>query len=220
MRAKFPAALALLVGILLPTDYLLEAQTQSTAGLMNRIGIENSEELAKMISDPNIRIQDKEEAVFRMGELSRQLPSHPEISPSKLFNPLLGVLIPQSSVQDHHILRVAACNALGRFAGQDGAESIVQPLGKVVRNQEEKEEVRMAAGLALSRFYKNSAAAASEELIAALNQEVDRGAHADNVRVTTQIVVSLGMLGDRRAFVPLMRVLRSNFPTDTKNKAQ
>jgi len=30
----------------------------------------------------------------------------------------------------------------------------------------------------------------------------------------------LGALGDKRAFVPLMKVIRSNFPTGVKKEAQ
>ena len=185
---------------------------------INRIPLEGSEELDRALADPAISVTDKRYAIRRLGQLSGQLQGS-GYSPSKLYNPLLGVLTPQPSVQDHYLLREAACNALANFAKLDGSEQLVGPLGKILRNGDEREEVRMAAARTLGQFSNNSTAA-TEQLVAALDQEMDRGPTPTNVNLATGIVASLGRLGDKRSFVPLMRVIKSRFPTQTKRRAE
>ena len=89
----------------------------------------------------------------------------------------------------------------------------------MLANSGEREEVRNAAAQALVRFQNHSAAAA-DQLIAALNKELDRGPQPENINVVTAIVNALGTLQDRRGFVPLMRVIQSAFPNHTKGRAQ
>lgn len=185
---------------------------------MNRVPLEGAGELASTISDPAVGIDYKREAIFRLGELSRELRSRTDVPASNLHNPLLGVLQPQQT-EGHFILRREACIALAKFSTLDGSEVIIEPLGRVLANSGEREEVRNAAAQALVRFQNHSAAAA-DQLIAALNKELDRGPQPENINVVTAIVNALGTLQDRRGFVPLMRVIQSAFPNHTKGRAQ
>lgn len=195
----------------------LQAQPGVTA-TMNRIPLEGHAELSKMLSDPKVDITSKRAAIERIGELSKDLLSRKDISPSKLYNPLLGVLTPQK-IEGHHVLRGVACKVLGRFSDLAGGATLVGPLAKVVRNSREHQDVRVEAARALGLFKKQPAAVV-EALVSALDAEVKRGPQKDNVRITSAVITSLGVMGDKRAFVPLMRVLRSGFPLDTKRNAQ
>ncbi len=197
----------------------LAAQEDSTAHAISRVGLTGIDELAKTISDPVVRIEEKEEAVRRLGELAKQLYVRKDIPASRLYNPILGVMSPQENVRHHHILRIAACEALAEFANADGSAALLDSLGKVLSNLNEHEEVRLAAARSLGRFQKDGAQA-TDQLVAALTKEVERGPTSNNVTVTTAIVKGLSNLRDRRSFVPLMRVIQSGFPTYTKKEAQ
>lgn len=191
---------------------------ESTCYLFNRIPITGAEEITKQLSDPKVRLEDKSCGISRLGELSRELVSRKDIAPSSLYNPILGALAPQTQMADHHILREVACQALARFSDLPESEKLVAPLGKVLK-EDSHEEVRLACARALSRFFKD-APTATQELVNALNSEIEKGPQADNVTVTTAVVRALGGLRDRRSFVPLMRVIQSRFPTSTKREAQ
>ncbi|MCB1173093.1 MAG: HEAT repeat domain-containing protein [Leptospiraceae bacterium] len=191
----------------------------ASAATMNRIPIQGYNELAKMISDPAMSVTDKRYAVARLGELSKDLAAHKEIPASGLYNPILGVLTPQKNVEGHHVLREEACNVLALFARIDGSGSLVQPLGRVLKNGDEHVDVRVAAARSLGRF-QNQSGQAVETLLDALNAEIKAGPNQNNIRMAGATITSLGYLGDKKAFVPLMRVLNSSFPSGTKRQAQ
>ncbi len=197
------------------------AQEPSAVRAFSLVPLAGSDELDKAISDPRIGVLEKRLAIQRLAQLAGQLkgPQGKNVAPSRLYNPLLGVLTPQKSVRDHYILREEACTALAAFSTLQGSEQLVGPLGKRLVDTNEREEVRMSAARSLSKFRKDSAAAAGQ-LVQALNQEIERGPKADNINLTTGIVVALGQLGDKRSFVPLMRVVQSRFPNTTKRRAQ
>lgn len=191
---------------------------ESTCYVFNRIPITGIDEIAKQISDPRVRVEDKSCAVSRLGELARELVNRKDIAPSSLYNPILGALAPQAQSNEHHLIRESACQALGRFADLGESDKLVGPMGKVVK-EDSNEEVRLSCARSLSRFYKD-APTATTELVTALNAELEKGPQADNVTVATAVIRSLGSLRDRRGFVPLMRVIQSRFPTATKREAQ
>jgi HEAT repeat protein len=199
----------------------LFAQEPSAARAFNLVPLAGSDELDKAISDPRIGVLEKRLAIQRLAQLAGELkgPRAKDVAPSRLFNPLLGVLTPQDSVRDHYILREEACTALAAFSTLEGSEQLVGPLGKRLQDSGEREEVRMSAARSLAKF-RNNASAAASQLVAALNQEIERGPKADNINLATGIVVALGHLGDKQSFVPLMRVVQSNFPNTTKRRAQ
>lgn len=196
----------------------LPAQDANTTMIFNKIGLSGSGELAKALSDPQVRPEDKVQAIRRLGELSKELNSNQSVPPSRLYNPILGVMVPQQQIQDHHLLRVAACETLALFAGFSDAGNLLSALGDRVQG-DPHEEVRLAAARTLGRFSKNREGAASV-LIQTLTKELGRGPQADNVRLVGALIRSLGALQDKRAFVPLMRVIKSPFPTYTKREAQ
>ena len=184
----------------------------------NRITLDGVDELARALSDPEVSVEQKRLAVNRMSELSRQLPNS-NVQPSRLYNPLLGALRPEKNVKDHHVLRIAICEALRNFADLDGSAQLIGPLGRVMMDSDEHEEVRAAAARTLADFRKDRSAAV-EALISALNKELDRGPNSNNTSITSVICVSLGTLRDKRALVPLMKVVQSSFPNQTKRNAK
>lgn len=190
----------------------------SSTFAVNRVGLNGIDELSKLLSDPEVRIEEKSLAVSRLGELATYLKYDKSVAPSRLYTPLLNALVPQQQA-DHHVLRYAACEALSKFGQLDGTAPLVAALGKVLQNPEEHEEVRKAAARSLSAFV-NDSTLASEQLIGTLNAEMSNGPQANNIGVATASIRSLGGLRDKRAFVPLMRVIKSNFPTHTKREAQ
>ena len=194
------------------------AAQEISATYFNRITLDGVDELAKALSDPAIKLEQKQLAVNRMGELARQLPGS-NVSPSRLYNPLLGALRPQNNVKDHHVLRIAICEALRNFANQEGSSNLVGPLSRVLSDPDEHEDVRTSAARTLAEFRKDSSAAA-DALIDALNKEVARGPNANNIGVTSAICVALGALREKKAFVPLMKVVQSAFPNQTKSNAK
>ncbi len=195
----------------------LSAQDNTTM-IFNKIGLSGSGELAKALSDPQVRPEDKVLAIRRLGELSKELHTNQSIPPSQLYNPILGVMVPQTQSQDHHLLRTAACETLALFADFSEAGNLLGALGTRMKS-DPNEEVRLAAARSLGRFFKNREGAAAL-LVESLDTELGRGPQADNVRLMGAVIRSLGILQDKRAFVPLMRVIKSGFPTYTKREAQ
>ena len=206
---------ALLISIFVPG--LLQAQEISPT-YFNRITLDGVDELARALSDPEISVEQKRLAVNRMAELARQLPGS-NVAPSRLYNPLLGALRPEKDVQDHHVLRIAICEALRNFSDLEGSGQLIGPLGRVVSDADEHEDVRTAAARTLADFRKDKSAAV-EALISSLNKELDRGPNANNISITSALCVSLGSLRDKRALVPLMKVVQSSFPNQTKRIAK
>ncbi|GIX42500.1 MAG: hypothetical protein KatS3mg129_2233 [Leptospiraceae bacterium] len=197
--------------------------SQETAPIFNRVPANEKgiEELSKLLSDPNVRIEEKQLAVDRLGVIAKQIyAENPNFPPEKIYNPILGVLTPNKNEAYHKELRIHICRALAQFSVYDkGVEAIIPALGRRLNDENEDEEVRIEAARSLSRFYKHSDLA-SNELINALNKELSRGPQPDNIRFITAVIQSLGALGDKRSFVPLMKVIRSNFPTGVKKEAQ
>ncbi len=197
--------------------------TQETAPIFNRVPANEKgiEELTKILSDPKIRIEEKQSAVDRLGIIAQIVYAEKmNIPPEKIYNPLLGALTPIVGEAHHHVLRINICRALGVFSYYDqGIENIIPALGRRLKDDKEVEDVKIEAARSLAKFQKHSATA-STELIDVLVKELDRGPQPDNIRLTTAVIQSLGALGDKRAFVPLMRVIKSSFPTGLKKEAQ
>ncbi len=193
---------------------------QETAPIFNRIPANEKgvEELTRLLSDPSVRIEEKSNAVDRLGVLAKQL-YNSDFPPEKLYNPMLGALTPRPDEPYHHVLRIRICYALGNFWNMKGGQDLIPALGRRVQDLEEHEEVRIAAALSIGKFRHQSELAA-RELLAALEKELERGPQADNIHVVTAIVQGLGALGDRRAFVPLMKIIKSRFPAGVKKEAQ
>jgi HEAT repeat protein len=212
--------IAFLILILLTFNILM---AQETAPIFNRIPANEKgiEELSKLLSDPNVRIEEKQLAVERLGVIAKIIyVENPNFPPEKIYNPMLGVLTPNQNEKYHYVLRMTICRALGEFSIYDkGVESVIPAIGRRLNDESENEEVRIEAARSLSRFRKHSNLA-SQELIRALEKELSRGPQPDNIRFTTAVIQSLGALGDKRAFVPLMKVIKSNFPTGVKKDAQ
>ncbi|MFN3603400.1 MAG: HEAT repeat domain-containing protein [Leptonema sp. (in: bacteria)] len=196
--------------------------SQETAPIFNRVPANEKgvEELTKLLSDPKVRIEDKEGAVDRLGVIARQIyAENKNFPPEKIYNPLLGALNPTNEPH-HHVLRMQICRALAQFDIYDkGVENIIPALGRRLKDSNEHEDVRVEAGRSLGRFQKNRILA-STELIDVLSKELERGPQPDNIRLMTVVIQSLGSLGDKRAFVPLMKVIKSSFPTGVKKEAQ
>lgn len=193
---------------------------QSTAPIFNRIPANEKgvEELTRLLSDPAVRIEEKSNAVDRLGVLARQLYDS-NFPPEKLYNPLLGALNPQKDEPYHHVLRIHICQALGNFWNLKGGQDVIPALGRRLQDLAEHEEVRIAASRALGKF-RNQSDQAAQELLGGLDKELERGPQADNVTVVTATVQGLGALGDKRAFVPLMKIIKSRFPAGVKKEAQ
>lgn len=201
---------------------LTDLNSQETGPIFNRVPANEKgiEELTKLLSDPKVRIEDKEGAVDRLGVIARQIyAENKNFPPEKIYNPLLGALNPTNEPY-HHVLRMHICRALAQFdIYEKGVENIIPALGRRLKDTNEHEDVRVEAGRSLGRFQKNRVLA-STELIEVLTKELERGPQPDNIRLTTVVIQSLGALGDKRAFVPLMKVIKSNFPTGVKKEAQ
>jgi len=193
---------------------------QETAPIFNRIPANEKgvEELTRLLSDSQVRIEEKSNAVDRLGILARQL-YNSDFPPERLYNPLLGALTPQQNEPYHHVLRIHICQALGQFCNLKGGQDLVPALGRRVQDLEENEEVRIAAAMSLGKF-RNQSDQAAQELLAGLDKEIERGPQANNVTVVTSMVQGLGMLGDKRAFVPLMKLIKSRFPAGVKKESQ
>lgn len=193
---------------------------QETAPIFNRIPANEKgvEELTRLLSDPSVRIEEKSNAVDRLGVLARQL-YNSDFPPEKLYNPMLGALTPRSEEPYHHVLRIHICQALGNFWNLKGGQDLIPALGRRLQDLQEHEEVRIAAALSLGKF-RNQSEMAAQELLGALDKEVERGPQSDNITVVTAVVQGLGSLGDKRAFVPLMKIIKSRFPAGVKKEAQ
>lgn len=193
---------------------------QETAPVFNRIPANEKgvEELTRLLSDPGVRVEEKSNAVDRLGVLARQLYGS-NFPPEKLYNPMLGALNPQQGEAYHYVLRIHICQSLGNFWNLKGGQDVIPALGRRLGDVQENEEVRIAAARSLGKFRLQSDQAA-QELLSGLEKEIERGPQADNVTIVTSMVQGLGMLGDKRGFVPLMKLIKSRFPSSVKKEAQ
>lgn len=212
--------LALTIGMILALAVsALPAQNSDAAitAAIQRVTFEGRAELSRALSDPQVGTLQKEEAIKRLAHLTLYLDEHKEVAPSELFNPILGALSLKG--KKYEMTRKVACQALTSFADLDGSDKLIGPLGRVAANADESFVVRRAAASALGRFRKNGEQAAAE-LTRVLSVELDTGPKGNNISFTTTVVHALGRLRNKKSFVPLMRVMDSAFPTETKMAAQ
>lgn len=195
----------------------LLADDVDTGQAFSRVTLAGRGELATALSDPKVGVEQKGLAIRRLAELTKDLGSQPSVSPSELSNPIVGVLALKG--EKYEVLRRLACEALVMFSDHKGSETLVKPLGNTLNNASETNEVRTAAAISLGRYTQDKAAAA-EELVRALSAHVADGPRGDNIRLVSTVIDAVGRLRDKRSFVPLMRVIQSNFPTSAKKSAQ
>jgi len=227
MRVRPAAARASVLGVcvLLPlflhANDLVSQTIRYTIEVIRRVPLAGADQLGEMLADPGVSVTVKRHAVRRLAELSRQLrsPENENFPAEKLYRPVIRSLEPEPDVQDHHVLREEAARALGSMHWLRDAEAFIPPLGRTARDPEEHVDVRRAAAEALGKFRENSRLA-SETLVKVLDAAIENGPNADNVRVLTAVVASLGMLREKTAFVPLMRVVNSGFPVTVKRRAE
>ena len=194
----------------------LGADDIETGQAINRVPLTGRDKLARLLSKADVRLEDKARAIERLAELTKDLPANRNVEPKELYNPILGVL---SGNRGHKVLRKVACQSLVAFARLKGSDKLVEPLGKIVGNSGDFYEVRRAAAVTLGRFANNTGSA-TDQLVRALDAELKRGPRGDNVTFTKIVIDSIGRLQNKRSFVPLMRVIQSDFPTATKRAAQ
>lgn len=107
--------------------------------------------------------------------------------------------------------RVAACYALAEIGGADTIAPIVTTL-----KEDYSATVRVAAAYVLQLYQEESAV---DGLIDALLLEIQKNRNA-SYPVAKQIVRSLGVIGHKKAFIPLLKATQVSFPDDVKEDAQ
>ncbi len=111
----------------------------------------------------------------------------------------------------HSKVRIAACYALGSFGENDVIPVLISSL-----KEDKHYAVRVAAAYVLQTFKEESAV---DGLIDGLLLEIQKDKNA-SFPVVRQIIRSLGVIGNKKAFIPLLKATQVSFPNDIKEDAQ
>lgn len=121
---------------------------------------------------------------------------------------------------NNYTIRVASCYALNAFDSSGNATNAIQTAGKTLL-EDSHLEVKSACAKSLGEFQKNKEPA-TKQLLEKLDMDYKKKDFIKReVWVATFVIRSLGKLGSKQAFIPMMKVIQSdNFYVENKKEAQ
>lgn len=156
---------------------------------------------AELLGDENTELRKK--AIRRLGQLKAK-----EAIPIIILA-LEGVYYQGGKAQDYEVQIVSA-----RALAEIGDKEAVKPLSKAVYRRENNSTIKRAAVQALGLMGETARTKSTlNYLHMVLERTRDNGLAAD-------ISESLGKIGDKSSFVPLLRVTQGNYLNFVKEKAQ
>lgn len=193
----------------------LAAQPSPSYQAIFRVPLSGRASLGQLIQDENSPAEARRNAMRRLRQLSNEAGAE-KIAASEFYQPLLQAL--RLPGKDNATLRETACEELGWFGAQSGG-AVAGGLARVLENNNEAIEVRIAAARSLGSM-SGAAAGASSSLVGQLRAEMRSGPNANNIPLVRTLVDSLGKLSQAGARSTLLGILDSRFPDDVKRSAR
>ncbi len=189
---------------------------------MQTIGLKDIEQLYKIIRREDIATSVKMRAIRRIAEIYRQNPQEAESKAAEMVEALDNVIKKSTNDQspiNHFMLRAEACLALGSYDESNVASKAYTIIDTQLKNDKYL-EVRSACAQSLG-FFKKNKAEVGQKLLASLEAQLKADPIQDyDIRLTINIINSLGRLKYRDAFVALIKVLQSGYPPNVKKEAE
>lgn len=186
------------------------------------INLDNLDMLVKMLEDKTVTTELKVRTIQRMMTLFRNNPTEADKKSTAFIQSY------KKAVQDHkkdswpdeHFkLRVKVCQATGELREASVSENAVSLLKETLDNDKNM-QVQIACAQSLGTFDKNKDIA-TDALINKLTTMLSDGVdNQQKVALASVIIGSLGKLGEKKSFIPLMKVLQSGFPMEVKKEAE
>ncbi len=188
---------------------------------VNRVGLKDADQLLKLIERDDITTSVKIRAIQRIATLYRENREEAEPQAQKFIQSLSGAL--QNLKKDenpyfHFKVRSSACMALGDFDNSDHGASAIGVIKEALLNDPDPKVIQ-ACAQSLGEF-RNNRSPAADALIERVNKSMSEPIiKYGDVGVMSVSIASLAKLKQKKAFIPLMKVLQSGYPDHVKKEA-
>lgn len=178
------------------------------------VPLEDSEDLVELIEDDEIKAPIKAKAVARLGQLYADEKQKGEAYVEGFINTMNKVF-----VDDYDpVVRRAACTSTANFRTSKHAEKAIEVLTNPLVNDVDYLVV-VACAKALGTF-KSHKSKATVAILKRMRVEVRKNTtKTDDYATMMAMVQALGNLGDKKSYIPLMKVLQSRHPSNIKRMA-
>ena len=225
-KKLFCVVLACIFVSLLNSVRLFTQPLADTESYIRLITIDNISQLVSMIGAKDIKVELKVKSLHRIIDLIKKNPSKKN-SLSKKIIPKIRSLIKNHS-QDtrknfNYQIRQAACSTLGIFNSKDSAPKAISEIRHLL-TKDKNRKVRTSCARVLGDF-KAVPDLATKVLLKSLNSILreDKLSKKLTHEISVNLIIilrSIGNLGSKSAFIPLMRVLQSGYPAVVKKEAE
>ena len=181
---------------------------------VDSVPLEDSGDLLRMIEDNEINADIKAKSVARLGQLYADEKDKGESYVEGFIKAMNQVFAKNYDP----IVRRAACNSMANFRTSKHAELAIDALtNPLVNDADYLVVVECARALGTFKSQKSKATLA---ILKRLRVEVRKNTtKTDDYATMSAMVESLGKLGDKKAYIPLMKVLQSRHPSNIKRMA-
>lgn len=197
------------------------ALNRSQSEHLKYIQVEDVDMLFELLEDKSVTTKLKSKGMARLGSIYREHPKELEKNADRVLN-LITEIRDQHNKQandEDDELRRECVLALGIFASGSKAPQAIEEISKSL-NDDPAYTVNSSAAHILREF-KNNSSEANNVLIKKLDSFLKKTVLTENdLKTTFTVISSMGTLGQKRSFIPLMRVLQSGFPVYIKKAAE
>lgn len=181
---------------------------------VDAVPLEDSGDLIRMIEDNEINADIKAKSVARLGQLYADEKDKGESYVEGFIKAMNSVFAKNYDP----VVRRAACTSMANFRTSKHAELAIDALTNPLVNDADYLVV-VACAKSLGTF-KSQKSKATLAILKRLRVEVRKNTtKTDDYATMMAMVESLGKLGDKKAYIPLMKVLQSRHPSNIKRMA-
>lgn len=188
---------------------------------VNRVGLKDADQLLKLIERDDITTTVKIRAVQRIATLYRENREEAEPQAQKFITSMTNALKNLKKDENptfHFKVRESVCMALSDFDNSDHAASAIASIQEALLNDPNARVVQSCAQ-SLGEF-RNNRSKAADALIARIEKNLaQKEIKYGDTGIMTVTISSLEKLRQKKAFIPLMRVIQSGYGVNVKNAA-
>lgn len=176
--------------------------------------------LFDLLNDDSVTLVLKTKGMARLGAIYRERPDALDKDADEVFNVIISTRNKYNKdAKEENALRKESVLALGIFSKNAKAEQAIDEAKGSLANDKSYQVNSSAAHIL--REFKDNAGKANNVLIAKLDESLKKTVWTENdLRLTFTVISSMGALGEKRSFIPLMRVLQSGYPIYVKKAAE
>lgn len=176
--------------------------------------------LFDLLNDDSVTLPLKIKGMARLGAIYRERPDALDKNADEVFNVIISTRDKYNKdAKEENELRRESVLALGIFSKNARADQAIDQVNGSL-TKDKNYQVNSSAAHILREF-TNNAKKANNALIAKLDESLKKSVWSeDDLRLTFTIISSMGSLGEKRSFIPLMRVLQSGYPIYVKKAAE